>query len=71
MTPEQEALNTEIYAAWEEAGHPHSIIAFHNGYTAALEKSKAEIAELSMQLEHVITERNRLHNQCHAAAAAD
>lgn len=70
MKPEQTALNAEIYEAWEEAGHPHSLIAFHDGYTAALTKATAEIAELRLQLEHVIAERNRLHNQCHDAARA-
>ncbi len=68
MTPEQEALNTEIYAAWEETGYGLNLLEFHKGYTAALAKVAVEIAELRLQLEHVTAERNRLHNQCHDAA---
>ncbi|MDN8027934.1 hypothetical protein QZN17_05080 [Burkholderia multivorans] len=70
MTPEENALNTEIYEAWQDAGQPHTLVAFHDGYTAALKKANAEIAELRLQLGHVIAERNRLHNQCHDAARA-
>jgi histidinol-phosphate/aromatic aminotransferase/cobyric acid decarboxylase-like protein len=70
MTPEQEALNAEIYEAWEKAGHPHTLTAFHDGYTAALAKAASEIAELRLRLEHVSAERTRLHNQCHDAAIA-
>ncbi|WP_124492403.1 hypothetical protein [Burkholderia stagnalis] len=62
------ALNGEIWAAWEEANQPHTYIAFHDGYTAALAKSAGEVAELRLQLAHVTAERNRLHNQCHDAA---
>jgi hypothetical protein len=69
MTQKQESMNAEIYAAWEEAGRPHTILAFHDGYTAAMKKANAEIVELRLQLERVVAERNRLHNQCHDAAA--
>jgi hypothetical protein len=62
------ALNEEIYAAWVEAGQPVSIVAFHDGYTAALKKSSGELQELRWQLEAVSAERTKLHNQCHDAA---
>ncbi|WP_369064756.1 hypothetical protein [Burkholderia gladioli] len=70
MTPEQEALNVEIYEAWEKTGYGHDILEFHRGYTAGLAKSAAEIAELRLRLEHVVAERNRLHNAAHDAAIA-
>ncbi len=63
-----EALNKEIYAAWIDAGRPESIIAFHDGYTAALAKCAGELQELRWQLEHVSAERTQLHNRCHDAA---
>lgn len=58
MTPEQNALNTEIYQAWKEAGCPPSLVAFHDGYSAALRKANGEIAELRRQLAY----------ECHDAA---
>lgn len=68
MLKDQEALNVEIYGAWVEAGKPLSLLAFHDGYTAALAKSEAEIQELTWRLESVTAERTKLHNRCHDSA---